>query len=184
MDRYVAPPALYDYLIVKSFVLHDPACFRRKSRQPGKGGHDRFNACWVWWINWVRQLEKTGVVNSMAPRNGERPEFKGFINVRLSDADKEALQAADETSTIGLLDNAAGLLYEGYKMSFSYDKTSGSVQATLTCWVEGHADFGHAISARHPDFDRALHSLLYKHFTIAKECWTDFAPPAPVSTWD
>lgn len=184
MNSYANVGRYVQRVIWSSYVIHDPQCFRRKSRQGGKSGRDRFNACWVWWCNWLRHLEAKGVINQMARANGERPEFKGFINIRLSEADKAALQADDETSISGILDNAAGLLYEGYKMSFSYDKTSGSVQATLTCWVEGHADFGHAISARHPDFDRALHSLMYKHFVLAKECWTENNPPAPVVTWD
>jgi hypothetical protein len=177
----VMPPLFYD-LVKRVEIVSDPRCLRRMSRQPGKGSLDRFHNCWVWYCNFVRSLEKKGVVQMAKPQD-ERG-WKGFINIRLSDADKEALSAADETSIVGLVDNAAGLLYAGYKLGFAYDKTSGSVQATLTCWIEGHPDYGHAISARHPDFDRALHSLLYKHFTIAKECWTDFAPPAPVSTWD
>jgi len=164
-------------------VVSNPNCMRRYSRQPGKSGRDRFNACWVWWVSYVRALEKSGVIQ--VRNNGkERPQFNGFVNVRLSDGDKETLAADTETSITGLVDNASALLYEGYKLGFSYDKTSGSVQATLTCWQEGHEDFGYAISARHPDFDRALHSLLYKHFTLCAGQWTQNNPPAPVTTWD
>jgi len=180
--RFSDLPPLYSYLIRVSQVVNDPHCLQRRSRQPGKPGYERFNGCWVWWLTYVRDLERHGVV-PMA-KNGDRPTFLGFINIRLSDADKETLSEDMETDIRGLVDNASALLYSGYKLGFAYDKTSGSVQATLTCWAEGHPDFGHAISSRHPDFDRALHSLLYKHFTIAKECWTEFAPPTPVSTWD
>jgi len=175
-------PLAYE-LVKRIEVVSDPRCFRRLSRQQGKSGHDRFHHCWVWYVNFVRALERRGVVQ-VAKQNGERPAFKGFINLRLSDADKETLAADAETDVVGLIDSAASLLYEGYKLGFAYDKTSGSVQATLTCWVEGHADFGYAISSRHPDFDRALHTLLFKHFTLSHECWTDHNPPTPVQTWD
>lgn len=118
-------------------------------------------------------------------KNGERGEFKGFINIKLTPEDKEALIASvGETDTSALIENAAALLYEGYKLSFAYDTTSGSIQATLACWKAGHPDCGYAISSRHPDFVTALHSLLHKHFNVTHECWTEFSPPAPVATWD
>jgi hypothetical protein len=176
-------PPLYSYLIALAEINHDPRCLQRIAHQPGKPAQWVFHSCWVWFRTFEHELEKNGVIQ--VAKNGERGEFKGFINIRLTDADKEALVAGvGETDTTTLIDNAAALLYEGYKLSFAYDKTSGSVQATLACWQEGHPDCGHAISSRNPDFIMALHSLLHKHFNVARECWTAFAPPAPLSTWD
>lgn len=180
--RFAEVPPVYQHLIRQAQVVNDPHCFQRLATNPAQNAYMRYHAAHVWLLKYRETLTKLGVI-SMAKNTNGQSEFRGFINIHLTDADKEKI-AASASDPQGIMDNLAGLLFEGYKVSLAYDVKSGAIQAVLTCWNPDSAHFGYAISSRHPEAIVALDSLLYKHFDLAAEQWLAIEQPPALTKWD
>lgn len=137
----------------------------------------------VWFLVYEANLER--IAGDMA-KNGktqEKFEFKGFVNVRLTDQDKATILEVDRPVE-SLMEDFGALIYSGYKLSLNYDRYSGAQQATLTCVDPECSNYGYAISARHPDLALALATLLYKHFDATAGVWTSASTQPIDRSWD
>ena len=147
---------------------------------------------------WARHARKAGHFLNIAtetldqkwgtivPRKNGQPDFQieAWVNVSLSDADKE------EISRVGvdwqaIFDWFGRRVYEGYRITLSWDEYSKAVQAAIICRNPDLGDYGLAMSSRHPDADLALMSLIYKDTIIGVDGWRALLDQAPVTrNWD
>lgn len=112
----------------------------------------------------------------------ERIASVRWVNYRLTEDDKEKLQA-EVLEMSAVIDDFADLVFHGYRLSVSYDDYSKAMQASLVCGAADNPDNGLGLSARHPDLDSALRSLLYKANLLGYGKWHEFASPSPVDSW-
>lgn len=136
-----------------------------------------------WFAQFERNLEKLAG-DTMKKADSSKPfEFRGFVNVRLSDQDKQAIGAIDQP--LGdLMETLGALILSGYKLSISYDRYSSAVQISLTCTDPQSGNYGYAISARHPDLALALVTLVYKHFDLLGMDWSNAHNEMVDRSWD
>jgi len=93
--------------------------------------------------------------------------FKGFINIPLTDPDKERIKTIlEEADTIE--STLLELTSEGYKISLREDTTSGSYSASATAVTPDHANAGYALTAYGPDIQGAVIALAYKILTLCE----------------
>lgn len=71
------------------------------------------------------------------------------------------------------------LAQSGYSLKVSYDAYSKCMQATLLVWNKACPNYGYGLSARGATAERAVSLLLYKHFDVLHEDWSQ-AYKAPV----
>jgi hypothetical protein len=123
----------------------------------------------------VREANREKDLRTMSQDNSgsnRKNDFKRFVNVHLSDNDKEAIKLAyTETPFADLWDWIAIMTESDYKFSFTYDARSKAQQVAMFCWRADDDNYGHALSARHPEVSAALFTLLYKHETICQHIW-------------
>jgi len=118
----------------------------------------------------------------MAKKNGDRVQITAWVNYRLSEDDKAMLQA--EPLDMGkVIAEFASMAYAGYRLSVSYDAYSQAMQASLVCVAEDSPDSGLGLSARHPDLDWALRSLLYKAQVVGTGNWAEFVTSPKGDSW-
>lgn len=137
----------------------------------------------TWFLVYSDNLQE--IAGDMA-KNGKSDvkfEFKGFVNLRLSEDDKGQILEAKRNVEI-MMQDCGALIYNGYKLSFNYDRYSGAQQVTLTCTAPDDPNYGYAISARHPDLDTALATLLYKHYELANAIWSSVSDRTVDRNWD
>lgn len=120
---------------------------------------------------------RSSEANARKRRNGltgVSGEWKGFVDLNLSDADKEHLQSwvvSDEWDGYGAI---AELVERGYKLSLSPDPAHNCVVATVTGRVEGNENLGYSMSARGPSVDGAVAALAYKVLVVLQGgAWED-----------
>lgn len=105
-----------------------------------------------------------------------------FVNYNLTEEQKN-----DHDSTNRPVEYVAvqgvKLISKGYAVKISFDSYSKCYQATLTVWNEANHNFGYGLSARGATPERALSLLLYKHFDVLKENWSQ-AYKAPASSFE
>lgn len=114
--------------------------------------------------------------------NGNRVQITAWVNYRLSEDDKSLL-SAEPLAMEKVIAEFATMAYAGYRLSVSYDSYSQAMQASLVCVNEESADSGLGLSARHPDLDWALRSLLYKAQVIGTGNWADFTTSPKGESW-
>ena len=100
-----------------------------------------------------------------------KDSWRGFVNVDLSAADKEAIRAGD----VGF-DDAWGFLMqrvlEGYKLSLSFDHGNSSWVASLTCKRSSDANVGLCLTARGGRVEGAVLALWYKDDVLLARSWS------------
>jgi len=105
-------------------------------------------------------------------------DWGGFINVRISDEDKAAfdLWAAETESTMWV--DFQELVAKGFKFSLSYDGKGDFYLATFT--AAGRAligiDLRCCLTARAPEWEVAIHLLMFKHEVMARGDWGTYKP--------
>lgn len=141
------------------------------------------HAVGVWFDVFDDQVRRLAGDMAKNGRTEQKFEFKGFVNLRLSDDDKGQILEAKRNVEI-MMQDCGALIYNGYKLSFNYDRYSGAQQVTLTCTAPDDPNYGYAISARHPDLDTALATLLYKHYELANAIWSSVSDRTVDRNWD
>lgn len=97
-----------------------------------------------------------------------------FINLALSEVDKERLDSLDIDTEFPFTGIGA-LVSSGYKVSFSYDDRNQSAICSLTDNRPQSAFFKHILTGRGATAAHAWASLCYKHFYVAQEQWENIA---------
>lgn len=97
--------------------------------------------------------------------------WRGFVNVELSVADKEAIKLGDAS-----FDDAWGFLMQrvldGYKLSLSFDHSNSSWIASLTCKRSSDPNVGLCLTARGGRVEGAVLALWYKDDVVLARSWS------------
>ena len=99
-------------------------------------------------------------------------QWRGFKDVRLSDAQRDAYEHWDaEDGDVYLL--LASAVASGFKFTMSYNGSNDTYTATLTGQDAAPAAAqGYSLSAFAPDFYNACRTLAYKHDLILEGDWS------------
>lgn len=106
-------------------------------------------------------------------RAESKDEWAGFVPCEVSTAEKPAFDAwyaADEAYPWGLVANA---LFEGLKLSVSFDKANDCYIASLSGRPDrtGSQAWNAVLTARAGDFNAAVALVMYKHEVILGGDW-------------
>lgn len=137
----------------------------------------------VYFIDLERIVER----HSTMAKNGkeQKQEFRGWVNIPLNDQDKDAIKAASEADDVleKVWELFASLVYQGWKVSVSWDGYSSAYQVALFCWDVESKDHGFAFSSRHPDLTLALVTEAWKYTEIAEGEISSFSDRPTVDSW-
>lgn len=124
----------------------------------------------------AKKSPETGKPNKTTTERQIDPEWGGFLNLKLDEADKERFgtwYAAAETTVGSLLDDA---MIDGLKVSIAYDTENECYIATFTGKLIPAHDTRYAASARAGTYWEAVALMCYKHFVVCEGNWFDFLP--------
>lgn len=127
----------------------------------------------------LRLLNQMGDV-IMARTKGSKsaPTGKGgggsvwFVNVAVSVSDAAKI---DEyfPAIEAVYDAMVEVMTDGYRVAFNYDMTRDAVVASLTCRNDGLPNHNGVLNAFAGDWFTALKVVLYKHYVVLNEQWSD-----------
>lgn len=107
---------------------------------------------------------------------------QAWANIHIDDEHKEEI-AAWEISPLEVLNVFSALVFDGYRLSVTYDEYSEALQVSLVCANPEDGNYECGLSARHPDIDVALRTLLYKHRLTADSGWRAFTSRPKGPNW-
>lgn len=127
-------------------------------------------------------LEQPPSVQPLLP--DKEAEWGGFVNIPMTDKDKETYTAWFTVNETFLTESVAELVWAGLKLSVVFDCDNDCYIATFT--GKGHPQFAMrmAMSARHRDLLNAIGLLVFKHYVMADRDWTQFTPKGEKRKWD
>jgi len=102
-----------------------------------------------------------------APGKSDKPPWRGFVDIRLNDLQKEQVKSIASQSDTDVLGILGALVGQGYKVSFRDDLSNHSSLASLTGVLAGDANEGLTLTGRGPDFITALACVYLKAMVIA-----------------
>lgn len=103
-------------------------------------------------------------------------EWGGFINLRLSERQKDDFKAWFADNNTFVTDKLAEMLIDGGKLSFSFSRDNDTFSCTLTGMLLRSSDKRYGTSAYARDWWTAAALLVYKHYVVAETNWDDFRP--------
>lgn len=113
-----------------------------------------------------------------ANRTNERPEWKGFLERRLTDAELEAFDN-EVTTDEDILAATVEITYAGYDVKLSYSERLTAYTCTLVDQDANRKTAGYALSAQDTTGREALRMALYKHFVILEQNWSSLLGGSP-----
>lgn len=112
-----------------------------------------------------------------------RPEFKGFANIPLTDDDKVRVKAEYE-SGIPTESYIEWLLDRNFKVTIRMQDENNSCCVTAMPLLTDDVNAGYALSGYGPDLRGAAISVMYKHREKALEgSWSDFTDNKKKDAW-
>lgn len=161
-------------------IRKELAEFRRWEREFFRA-RDRPDKSWTkaqvceivsYWVNSFGHLIEGvyAVANAKSkPKNG-KVDFKGFVNYRLSEEDKENFMAWEyDDHDLFLL--IAGDNQQGYKLTMSFNSENDTFVATYMCNDPESPNAGYCLSAYGNDWYLALKTLTFKHNVVLEGQW-------------
>lgn len=128
----------------------------------------------------IIEVQKMAAKKGAVGSKSSVPDDLKWINRNLTDEEKQDHDVQGKTpEQLGLLLWRVAL--QGYNVRVAFDAYSKCFQANLVPYQAENPNFGYAISARGATPERAFSLLLYKHYAIFKERWTDFYKATSVS---
>lgn len=123
---------------------------------------------------WLKMTEKKQS-RKTAPANGYEVRW---VNRNLTEQEKTEHDTRPvDLSRIGK--DWIKIALQGYSTKLSWDAYSKCFQATLTAWDGNCPNYGYGLSARGSTPERAISLLLYKHYEVLQENWTEAYQPRP-----
>lgn len=113
----------------------------------------------------------------MASKTNELPQFKGYIDLPLNEADFKVL---DDTHLSGeeIIVQLAAIVNKGYRLALSYDVETRRAKCTLMDVWPTRTSAGWMLSAESDTVVEALTVLLYKHSAKMGNDWVPFCNQA------
>ena len=96
--------------------------------------------------------------------------WKGFVNVELSDKDKDAVRKLFDKYGEAWT-HILGKVAEGYKLTISYDDPHTTFNVSLTCRALADSNLGLTLTGRGGSVQAACISLWYKDTRMLKGIW-------------
>jgi len=117
------------------------------------------------------QEERRGKVSREKSNGGTQDGWKGFVNLELSDKEKQAVKRLFEKygDAWGSILERVGL---GYKLTVSYDDPHTTFNVSLTCRAVGDKNVGLTLTGRGGSMQAACVSLWYKDQHVLKGDWS------------
>ena len=116
------------------------------------------------------QENKRGEAGKSANRGQTNDGWKGFVNVELSDKDKQAVKKLFEKYA-DAWGHILGRVAEGYKLTVSYDDPHTTWNVSLTCRALADNNLGLTLTGRGGSMQAACISLWYKDQYMLKGIW-------------
>lgn len=118
----------------------------------------------------------------MASKIDKNMKIKGWVNISLTDEDKQNISEG-EVSVETMLQDFGNLVFRGFRFSLTFDDYSDALQASLVCANPEERDYGYAMSARHPDPEMVLRTLAYKFMLALNSPWEELCSNRPAPSW-
>lgn len=171
-----------NFALWQRWCTHELAWFWRACLSPYQTPKQARVTAMAYFYNW--SLSVTQMEERMA-KNGTKKSsiaISRWVSFNLDDDDKRAIQ--QDTPTLSdVVASFGSLCFSGYRLSISWDSYSSAVQASLVCTNEESPNAGIGVSARHPDIDMALITLMYKVQAMGDQPWETWCTPAPLNNW-
>lgn len=129
---------------------------------------------------WVQQVLQCASAREWEMARGRKPQVevqdgKGmpvFINCQMASTERPKVTKFGENADKiwGLVEQ---LLNDGYKLSWSFDRSRGAYVASLTCKAVDDDNFNQTLSAWSSGWYDALVAVLYKHFVYLSAVWAN-----------
>jgi len=100
-------------------------------------------------------------------------EWKGYVNVTVSETEATALKTYMADDKL-VFQEMSQVIVEGYTIKIYYDDVKANFRASLTCYKVDDDNYGFMLGAFADDWYTALVVLLFKHYRVAKETWSDY----------
>jgi len=118
----------------------------------------------------------------MPPQKKQSVTWKGFINHKLSPAEKERFASWDvHDDDIWLL--VAQTVSENYRFSTSYNQSNSTFNAVLSCNDPTSPNDGYSLSGYAPTWYQAIRVLLFKHVVLFDYKWDVNAALPKADDW-
>lgn len=105
-------------------------------------------------------------------KDSTKVPFKGYVNLTLTDDEKEAFEHERLKPELYTL-IYADALREGYNMSVKWLSSERCFRASLTCTDANSPAFGWILAMRASDPHTAAERVLYTHHHILGDDWSD-----------
>lgn len=123
------------------------------------------------WGQFLDGLSRVEGCTCMAKNNAKlKGDWKGFANVPF-DAEARARYETDAPPAAEVYRVLEDLISDGYRVTFSFDKTNDCYQCSVTCQNEKRAESGYTLTARGPGWFDALSVVVFKHSVLAPDGW-------------
>jgi len=110
------------------------------------------------------------------------PDFRGFININLTDEDKSSIKSITYEPSDAFMD-LDRLSDDGFKLTFSYDDYNRCYQVIAARKDRDNPDYGIMLAARGSTALKALRQWMYiQDRLIGESTWTDML--SPVNRYD
>lgn len=111
-------------------------------------------------------------------REDERPEWKGFLDRRLSEDELAALDASKPKPT-DIWSAVDDIIQDDYRFMLSYNRKTKLASVTLTDNNPERKTAGYALSSSDTDGASALKMAIYKHVVLLERDWSPLIEQAP-----
>jgi len=111
-------------------------------------------------------------------RNDNTPEWKGFLDRKLSDDELAGLDAWKPTAA-QIWNSVDAAIQSGFRFTLSYNGKTKLASVTQIDNREKSKTAGYALSSADTDGALALKMALYKHYQVLNEDWDQLSDAAP-----
>lgn len=129
-----------------------------------------------WFLRLLNQMGEVAMARTKGAKNGAAAKNLGgsvwFVNVSVSVSDAAKIEEYFPTVD-AVYDAMVEVMADGYRVAFNYDMSRDAVVASLTCRNDGLPNHNGVLNAFAGDWFTALRVVLYKHYVVLGEQWSD-----------
>lgn len=135
------------------------------------------NRMMMWWIDVQKANEAFREKYGMAKPKKWDGAWKGFVDVKLSDEQREQYASWD-VQDVEVWEGLAIFGEAGNKFSLTYNRQNDTWNAAYTCNMEGSPNAGYTVTGFAPTPYEATRVLLFKMQCVLPDDWSDYKPAA------
>ena len=120
------------------------------------------------------QAQAREILGMLDKKKRDKVPWKGFANIDIpASRKKEAKEAI--LSGEWVVNHVAELVDLDYKITVNSNPETGTITATATMLWKGEKNAGYSMSGFGSDWLKAMGSLCFKHFVLAKGDWSGYS---------